>query len=109
MDGLEEQIGRLLNDPEQLQRLAGLAQSLMGGESPPQSAPGLPPGILQSLGARMGADAPAGREQALLQAMRPYLSEKRRGKLDRAMELVKMLRLARLAMEAGGGGHDQPL
>ena len=37
-------------------------------------------------------------EQALLAAMRPYLSEKRRRKMDRAMKLAQLARLARLAM-----------
>lgn len=118
MDTLEDQISRILGDPEQMQKIAGLAQSLMGGgteptpepATQPTASPGLPAGLLQGLGGLMnGGGAPSGREQALLQAMRPYLSEKRRGKLDRAMELARMMRLARLAMEAGGGGPDQPL
>ena len=44
-----------------------------------------------------------GREQALLKAMAPYLSEKRREKLDNALRLAKLARIARLAMETGGG------
>ena len=44
-----------------------------------------------------------GREQALLKAMAPYLSEKRRGKLNNALRLAKLARIARLAMEQGGG------
>ena len=44
-------------------------------------------------------------EQALLAAMRPYLSEKRRRKMDRAMKLAQLARLARLAMgETEGDG-----
>ena len=49
------------------------------------------------------------REQALLKAMQPYLSDKRRGKLDRALRLARLARIARLAMGETGGGDDQPL
>jgi len=46
-------------------------------------------------------------ERALLEAMKPYLSEKRRSKMDRAMKLAKLARIARLAMgEMGGDGGD---
>ena len=38
--------------------------------------------------------------------MRPYLSEKRRGKMDRAMKLAKLARIARLAIgEMEDDGH----
>ena len=51
----------------------------------------------------------SGREQALLKAMAPYLSEKRRGKMDRALQLARLARIARLALGETGDGHDQPL
>ena len=87
MSELEEQINRILSDPGQMEKLSGLASLLMGGES-----------------------GEAGRETALLEAMRPWLSEKRRHKMDRAMQLAKMARIARLALgQMGGGDDDQPL
>jgi len=112
LDGLEEQLNSILSDPEQMEKLAGLARSLMGGadaaraETPPAGEPGLDPGLLQRLG-RMMQGGDTGREQALLKAMEPYLSEKRRGKLNRAMKLARLARIARMAM--GEGGNDQPL
>ena len=67
--------------------------------------------MLQKLGGLMAQNAQApGREQALLAAMRPWLSEKRREKRDRALQLARMARLARIAMgELGGGNDDQSL
>jgi len=113
---LEEQLNSILSDPKQMEQIAGLARTLMGGgaqEQPQASAPdiaelGLDPALLQRLMRAMqsGGD---GREQALLKAMRPYLSEKRRGKMDRALQLARLARIARLAMGETGGGHDQPL
>ena len=105
MSDLEDQLNRILNDPEQMARLNSLAQSLMGGEGPPAEAPagdGALPGKLLGLLNRQEGD---GNRQALLQAMKPYLSEKRRGKLDRAMRLTRMAKLARLAMGELGNGE----
>ena len=44
-------------------------------------------------------------KRALLEALKPYLSETRRGKLDRAMKLTRMAKLARLAMGELGNGE----
>ena len=114
MSELEDQLNSILSDPAQMEKIAGLARSLMGGEqeeAAPPAAPlgelGLDAGFLQKLGRAMKSGGDGGREQALLRAMEPYLSDKRRGKLDRAMKLARVARIARLMM--GEGGHDQPL
>ena len=69
---------------------------------------GIDPGMLAKL-TRAMKDGGGGREQALLKAMQPYLSEKRRGKMDRALKLARLARIARLALGDSGDGHDQPL
>ena len=111
MGELEDRLNSILSDPGQMEKIAGLARSLLGGESaaPEPSAPDA--GLLQKLGGLMAQNAQApGREQALLAAMRPWLSEKRREKMDRALQLARMARLARIAMgELGGGNDDQSL
>ena len=125
MSELEDKISEILGDSEQMAKITKLAQSLMGGEGTQSSAPA---GAAESAGAAGGFD-PAGlgidaetlgrisrllssgstqnrEEQALLSAMRPYLSEKRRGKMDRAMKLAKLARIARLAIgEMEDDGH----
>lgn len=46
-------------------------------------------------------------ERALLEAMKPYLSEKRRSKMDKAIKLARLASIARIAMgEMGGDGSD---
>ena len=104
MDDLERQLNSILSDPKQMEQIAGLARSIMGDGAKNDPAPELGPdtallGRIASL-MQSGED---GREQALLKAMEPYLSEKRRGKLDNALRLAKLARIARLAMEQGGG------
>ena len=117
MSELEDQLNSILSDPAQMEKIAGMARTLMGGgaaDAPPPGAPpaepGLDAGLLQKLGRALRAGgAESGRERALLEAMRPYLSEKRRGRMDRALQLAKLARVARFALGETGGGDDQPL
>ena len=115
MDDLEGQIRQVLNDPAQMAQIMGLAQSLMGGgdSEKPQEAPPPPDGgLLGKLRALMGKPAASGggSQQALLQALRPYLSEKRQRKIDRALQITRMAHLAKLAMQGlGGSEHAETL
>ena len=93
-----------------MEKLAGLAQRLMGGADAPQ-VEGPPPvpdaGMLAKLAAALqGAENAPGRERALLAAMRPYLSEGRREKMDRALKLARMAKLAQRVLGEMGGEHD---
>ena len=111
MSELEDRLNSILSDPGQMEKIAGLARSLMGGENAAPEPPAAEVPLLKKLGGLMAA-APQtpSREQALLSAMRPWLSEKRREKMDRAMQLARMARIARLAMgELGGESDDQAL
>ena len=129
MSEWEERINSILGDPEQMSRISALAQSLMGGQE--QAAPpsmdegGLPDlsalagnllggggdgpdaAMLGTLGRllRSGAGGDS-RQRALLEAIKPYLSERRRSKMDRAMRLAHMAKLAQLALGEAGGKQD---
>ena len=103
MDDLERQLNSILSDPKQMEQIAGLARSLMGdGAQGTTPEPGPDAALLGRIASLMQSGG-EGREQALLKAMAPYLSEKRCGKLDNALRLAKLARIARLAMEQGGG------
>ena len=123
MSEWEDRINSILSDPEQMNRITELANSLIGGgdtESGQSETSGPPdlaalaamlggenspdPAMLGRLGTLLrSVRAESGREQALLEAMKPYLSEKRRSKMDRAMKLARMAKLAQLAMGEWGG------
>ena len=100
MGELEDRISGVLNDPKQMQEIMDMARSLMDGGGAAELLRGLgaaaeqePPGPAP-FGALTGG-APGGRDtRALLEAMRPWLSEKRRGKLERALRLSRMAHLA---------------
>ena len=120
MSELEDRINSVLNDPEQMEKITKLAQSFMAGSSAESAAPGSPGGMpdLSSAGldpamlSRISRALSAGgqenrRERALLEAMMPYLSEKRRSKMDKALRIARLAGIARLAMdETGEGEHD---
>ena len=131
MSEFEDRINSVLNDPEQMDKIANLAKSLMGGKgqsadagdggmmgklgelaksfsgggSATQESPAIDPAMLGKIGRLMKAgNAQNSNERALLEAMKPYLTEKRRQKMDRALQLAKLARIARIAMGEMGEG-----
>lgn len=129
MSELEDKINGILGDPAQMEKIAGLAKSLMGGSDSgsdtaekAKSAGGGLDSLMQSLGgdsaidpamlARLSRAFSSGagekkQERALLEAMKPYLSEKRRSKMDKAIKLARLASIARIAMgEMGGDSSD---
>lgn len=107
MGELEERLNSILSDPEQMARIQSLAQSLMGGEGEAGSSSpsGAETALLGKLGALLGQQGDDAEKRALLEAMKPYLSEKRRGKLDRAMRFARLAHLATAAMGELGNGE----
>ena len=119
---LEQAVGALLQDPQQLQKIFALAQSL--GISPPQPS-GLPPSAppppdtpdsvrmtqeerpqecQEALGAFLQKAGTLDRRQEnLLNALKPFLKPERREKIDRAMQAARLSRLAGAALR----GRDQ--
>lgn len=115
MAELEDMINSVLNDPEQMNMISSLAKSLMGGEPETQprenkAAPGLMDGLDPAMLGKIqrlmsGAEKP-GESEALLRAMQPYLSEKRRVKMDKALKLARLAKLAGFAMGELGGERE---
>lgn len=109
MGELEDSINQVLGDPKQMEKIASLAKSLMGGgeDGAKPEMPDFDPKLMQKISGLMNGDAiKDGKDKKLLEAMRPYLSEKRRSRMDRAMKLAKMVRLASLAATEFGGDED---
>ena len=112
MGDWEERINQVLNDPEQMEKLNRLAQSLMGGgggaqsEAPSAGELGLDPELLGRVGRLLREERNEDRARlGLLTAMKPYLSPRRQEKLERAMKLARLSRLAKLTLGEEGGGH----
>ena len=90
-------INSLLEDPQMMQKIMSLAQNFQQ-EQPKDPAPApfpeMDPGMLQQLlgfAQQSGIDQ---QQQALLQALRPYLAQQRLSKLERAMQAARMAGMA---------------
>lgn len=113
MSELEDKISEVLADPQQMAQITRLAQSLMGGETggsapdtaqasalPNLDALGVDGAMLARLARAINANSDQDRaERALLEAMRAYLSEKRRGKLERAMKIARLASIAKMTIK----------
>jgi hypothetical protein len=108
MSEMEEKLGSLLNNPQLMQQIMSMAQSLGGPPPPPQdpkpedTSPIFDPTLLQSLSKMAGQNHIDGNQQALLNALCPYLSRQRVNKLERAMRAARLAGAASSFLNAGG-------
>ena len=123
MSDFEDKLNSILNDPAQMDKIAGLAKTLMGGgteKAPQQDAEKegnnnfLSSILGETDGETMGrigrilsaANSEDDNQTALLKAMEPYLSEKRRNKMDKAIKIARIAKVARMALgEMGDDGN----
>ena len=113
----EQAVGAVLQDPQKLQQIFALAQTL-GLPPPDSSAP--PPPAPEPIRPKPQESAPDERQEALgallqkagkldrrqenlLNALKPFLKPERREKIDRAMQAARLSRLAGAALR----GRDQ--
>ncbi len=103
MDDLNDKLGSILNNPQLMQQIASMAQSL-GNPQQPQAPSGDPskqdhlfPDIDMAMVQKLTGLASQGnidkREQALLHALGAYLSHDRICKLEKAMRAAKMAKI----------------
>ena len=110
MADMEQTLGNILNNPQLMQQIMNMAQSLAPSESPPpQTEPagipamaGIDPGMVAKLASFAGKTGVDSNQQALLQALGPYISQPKVGKLERAMRAAKMASLASGFLGQGG-------
>lgn len=102
MSEMEEKLNSVLNNPQMMQQIMAMAQS-MGAQSQPKNDPSLPKldslpdidlGMLQKLSGFASQSSIDKDQKTLLKALGPYLSRDRIGKLEKAMRAAKLARLA---------------
>ncbi len=118
MADFEDKLSAILSDPESMAQIMQLAQSFSSPapEEPtePQSANsdffsalggGFDPGLiskllplLQEYGKSQNGDT-----ARLLTALQPFLKEDRKSKVDKALQLARMMQLAKLFFKSEGG------
>ena len=112
---MEEKLGAILSNPQMMQQIMSLAQTL--GENSagdveknsdnPEEREKLQSGQpdlsqLQKLSGLAGKSSINAEEKRLLQALSPYLSRDRVTKLENAMRAAKMAQLASVFLGSGG-------
>lgn len=100
---MEEQLQKILNDPDTMQKLMSMAQSLGGSEAAEGAAPfpNMDPGMLGKISGLAAQGSIDPQQRALLQALAPYLSQRRISKLENAMRAAKMASFAAAALASG--------
>ena len=108
MSDFEDKLNKLLNDPDEMERFPRLSKSRTAASAAeqPEPAPEIAPAMLKNISGTLSGKGGAGRDAKLREAMRPFLSEKRRGKMDRAMKIARLAGIAELAAEKLGGDDD---
>ncbi len=102
---MEDKLGAILGNPQMMEKIMSMAQSLGGSPPPPApepSPPPLDPGMLQALSGLMGSANIDAQQQSLLRALAPYISPRRIGKLENAMRAAKMAGIAAQALRMKG-------
>lgn len=109
---MEEKLGAILNNPQMMQQIMSMAQSI--GQSapqqeppkqtapPPPSRPSLDMAGIQKMAGLAQSTGIDQNQQALLRALAPYISRERRTKLEKAMRAAKVARMASAFLNAGG-------
>ncbi|MBQ7966138.1 MAG: hypothetical protein IJ331_08665 [Ruminococcus sp.] len=117
MDDLSAKISQILSDPQALQQIKGLGEQLgfpntfsepqvneHREEPQPQMNTGFSPdmmSMLTKLAPMMNSMNSEDDTTRLLKALRPFLSDERKKKLDEASKLLKMMKLLPLIKDFG--------
>ena len=108
MSEMEDKLNSVLNNPQMMQQIMSMAQSL--GNQPQQkedapskkdTLPEIDLGMLQKLSGLAGQSGIDKNQQTLLKALGPYLSRERIAKLEKAMRAAKVARLATSLIGSG--------
>lgn len=105
MSELDQQLNAIISNPQMMQQIMSIAQSLnaSGGQktAPEQPEPhaaanyqGISPSILNKVSSVMQRGTIDQNQQSLLKALSPYLSRAKIQKLERAMHAAKMAGIA---------------
>lgn len=113
MDDLQSKISAIFSSPESMEQIRTLAQSLAGSSDSQHSSPAasshedalplMDPRIMQVMTRAMNEFSKPSEASALLGALRPYLSPERQSKIDNAINIAKIAKIARTIIPEFGG------
>ena len=104
MDDLSSRISSLLSDPDSMERIRSMAESVLGGgeepEKPKNDVPDIDFARLLPMISRLKSPKNDKRTELLL-ALRPHLSEMRQNRVDSAIKLLRIVDMLPLLKESG--------
>lgn len=110
MSELEDKLGVLLSNPQLMQQIASMAQSLgqsSTSQPPPKEdhspspSPDVDPALIGKIMQFAGSSSLDRNQQALLCALKPYLTAQRLEKLEKAMHAAKLAGTATGLLQSG--------
>lgn len=114
MSELDDKLNSILSNPQMMQQIMSLAQSMGGQQAapPPQPSPApkapapfeapIDPSLLSKIAGLMQRGSIDKDQAQLLRALKPYLSSRKLQKLERAMQAARMAGIASDVVGAGG-------
>lgn len=122
MGDFENKLNEILSSPESLEQIMNLARSLSGGEadnsekevkqeSPKSQSPfeplsGIDPRIMGMLGSALKEFSAPSENAALISAIKPYLKQDRREKVEKAIQIAKLAKIAKNVIPDIGGTNN---
>ena len=103
MSEIEDMLGKILSDPEEMAKISRLASSIFGEEED-NKKPGGDMGAI--LGALMGKSGNSGNKAAFVEAIGPYLKPERRRRLEKALKISRIAGIAGIALNEWGEGDE---
>lgn len=106
MDDMQLKLDSILGDPDMMQKIMSLAQSIGQPKEPKREPekpqmPAIDPAMLQKMAGFLQRSGIDSQQQALLHALSPYLSQERIQKLERAMRAAKLAGFATTMLGSG--------
>ncbi len=110
MPDMQDQINKILSNPEAMKQVQSLGEQLgLNVNSPPapKPEPAAPASnadlarVMSRLAPVMGAASPDSETDALLNALRPFLSSEKARRLDSAQRIMKLIKLIPLIKDSG--------
>ena len=105
MDDISEKLSALLSDPEGMNRIKSMAESLLGTKNAETQSKAddldIDVGALTGILKKMKGSGVSDPRINLLQALRPNLSKEKQGRVDNAIKILKLIELAPIFKDMG--------
>lgn len=112
MNDLEQKLNEVISNPQMMQQLMAIAQSLGNNDPQQPVASAATPvsasiepdlGMIQKVAGMASSTSVDPNQRALLRALSPYISRDRVGKLEKAMRAAKMAAFASSMLQSHNG------